>query len=77
MGIQFALLLYRCDSDTLLTDITKDATAQEMLRKHNSKEMWQKFRASESREADKEAATVSLSEMRANQQISTSPKESR
>ena len=31
MGIKFALLLYRCDSNTRLTDISKDAVALETL----------------------------------------------
>ena len=43
-GIDFALLLYRCDTNTHLIDITKDAVALETLQKHNHKEMWQKFR---------------------------------
>jgi len=43
LGVKLALLLYRFDSNTKLSDISNDPSAIDILQKHNARETWQKL----------------------------------
>jgi len=43
LGVKLALLLYRFDSNTKLSDISSDPSAIDILQKHNARETWQKL----------------------------------
>ena len=40
LGVKMALLLYRFDQNTHLSDITADPIALEILHKHNTRDTW-------------------------------------